>query len=151
MNQVVELSAEEASASVQQEKAYAERQEQIDGTWFAEITEDGCAPLEIEYGALEEDAAAGEAAAEETGVKQSRRAIKARLVEASKEVYGSRDSLEWCGSMMIMAHFGYLNSEQQFRTHDKYGLASVHETSIEPMPLTESLHDVVSSSQHKHG
>ena len=59
-----------------------------------------------EYGEVQEDAAAGEAGAEETGVQQSRRSIKARLVEASKEVYGSRDSLEWCGSMMIMAHFG---------------------------------------------
>ena len=45
--QVVALSAEEAAASVEQEKGYAERQEQIDGTWFAEITEDGCPPLEM--------------------------------------------------------------------------------------------------------
>lgn len=149
VNQVVVLSPEEERSSKEKEDAYAAKQEEIERNWFPEVEQDGCAPVEIEYGEIDDTTAVTESAAHEDGIVKSRRNTKAQLIAASREMYGSTNAPEWCGSVMLMAHFGYLNSEQEFRSHDKYGLISVREKPMDPMPMTENLHDTLHSERVK--
>merc|ERR1712167_298194 len=103
------------------EREYAEQQCQIEQRWEAEIDQDASTALEGPDKVS--DGAASESSVDLEGA-EPRRSLKATLVSASREAYSRPNDPQWCGSMMIMAHFGYLNvsNQQQFCTHDVYGL-----------------------------